>query len=115
MFGTGFIAQHSSYRIPEDEFLSRTRFGFATPEETADPTLVRNPPVENVEQPNLIPEEKQYDKELMCKVCFDARIIALAMSCGYRFGCLNCAAKLYSKECPICRVVILDVNRIYIV
>ena len=114
-FGTGFITRHSNYRIPEDEFLSGTRFGFATPEEAADPTLVRNPPVENVEQLNLIPEEKQYDKELMCKVCFDARINALTMPCGHCFGCLNCVAKLYSKECPICRVVILDVNRIYIV
>ena len=114
-FGTGFIAQHNNFRIPEEEFLSGTRFGFATPEEAEDSTLVRNPPVENVEQPNLIPEEKQYDKELICKVCFDARIIALAMPCAYCFGCLNCTAKLYSKECPICRVVILDLNRIYIV
>ena len=57
--------------------MSGTRFGFATPEEAADPTLARNPPVENVEQPNLIPEEKQYDKELVYKVCFDARINAL--------------------------------------
>ena len=51
----------------------------------------------------------------MCKVCFDAQINALAMPCGHCFGCLNCSAKLYSKECSICRVVILDVNRIYIV
>ena len=28
-FGTGFIAQHSNYHIPEDEFLSGMRFGFA--------------------------------------------------------------------------------------
>ena len=114
-FGSEFINQHSNYRIPEEEFLSGTRFGFATPEEAADPTLARNLPIENVEQPNLIPEEKQYDKELVCKVCFDARINALTMPCGYCFGCLNCSAKLYSKECLICRVVILDVNRIYIV
>ena len=114
-FGTGFIAQHSNYRIPEDEFLSGTRFGFATSEEAADPTLAKNPPVENVDQLNLIPEEKKYDKELMCEVCFYAQINALTMPCGYCFGCLNCAAKLYSKECPICSMVILDVNRIYIV
>ena len=58
-FGTGFITQHSNYRIPEEEFLLGTRFKFATPEEAADPTLVRNSPVENVEQPNLIPEENK--------------------------------------------------------
>ena len=117
-FGTGFIAQHNNFCIPVDEFLSGTRFWFGTPEEPADPTFVRNPPAEN-EEPNIIPlsEAKECDasQELMCKVCFDARINALAMPCGYYFGCLNCAAKLYSKECPICRVVILDVNRIYIV
>ena len=114
-FGTGFITQHSNYRIPEEEFLLGMKFGFTTPEEAADPTLVRNPPVENVEQPNLIPEEKQHDKELMCKVCFDSRINVLTMPCEYCFGCLNCAAKLYLKECPICHMVILDVNRIYII
>ena len=32
-FGTGFINQHNNFRIPEEEFLSETRFGFATPEE----------------------------------------------------------------------------------
>ena len=117
-FGTGFIAQHNNFCIPENEFLSGTRFGFATPEEAADPTFVRNSPVEN-EELNIIPlsEAKECDtsQELVCKVCFDARINALAMPCGYCFGCLNSAAKLYSKECPICQVVILDVNRIYIV
>ena len=73
-FGSEFITQHSNYRILEDEFLSGTRFGFATPKEAADPTLVRNPSVEN-EQPNIasLSEAKEYDasQELMCKVCFD--------------------------------------------
>ena len=117
-FGSEFINQHRNYRIPEEEFLLGTRFGFATPEEAANPTLVRNPPVEN-EEPNLTPlsEAKECDasQELVCKVCFDARINALTMPCGHCFGCLNCSAKLYSKECPICHVIILDVNRIYIV
>ena len=117
-FGTGFIDQHSNYRIPKEEFLSGTRLRFATPEKAADPTLVRNPPVEN-EEPNITPlsEAKECDtsQELVCKVCFDARINALTMPCGHCFGCLNCTAKLYLKECPICRMVILDVNRIYIV
>ena len=48
-FGSEFINQHSNFRIPEEEFLSGTRFRFATPEEAADPTLARNPPVENEE------------------------------------------------------------------
>ena len=61
-FGTGFIAQHNNFHIPEEEFLSGMRFGFATPEEVADPTLLRNPPVENVEQPNLIPEKNSTTK-----------------------------------------------------
>ena len=117
-FGTGFITQHSNFHIPEDEFLSGTRFGFATPEEAADSTFVRNLPAAN-EEPNIIPlsEVKECDasQELVCKVCFDARINALTMPCGHCFGCLNCTAKLYSTECPICRVIILDVNRIYIV
>ena len=117
-FGSEFITQHNSFRIPEEEFLSGTRFGFATPEEVADPTLTRNPPVEN-EEPNITPltEAKECDtsQELVCKVCFDARINALTMPCSHCFGCLACTTKLYSKECPICRVIILDVNRIYIV
>ena len=66
-FGTGFITQHSNCRIPEDEFLSGTRFGFATPKKAADPTLARNLPVENVEQPNLIPEENNTTKNLCVK------------------------------------------------
>ena len=94
---------NSNYHIPEEEFLSGTKFGFATPEEAADPTLARNPPVEN-EEPNITPlsEAKECDtsQELVCKVCFDARINALTMPCGHCFGCLNCPAKLYSKECP---------------
>ena len=57
-FGTDFIAQHSNFHIPEDEFLSETRFGFATPEEAADQTFVRNSPVEN-EEPSIIPYLKQ--------------------------------------------------------
>ena len=117
-FGAGFINQHSNFRIPEEEFLSGTRFGFDTREEAADPTLTRNPPIEN-EEPNItsLTEAKECDtsQELVCKVCFDAQINALTMPCGYCFGCLACTTKLYSKECPICRVVILDVNRIYIV
>ena len=117
-FGTGFIAQHNNFRIPKDEFLSGTRFGFATHEESADPTFVRNSPVEN-EEPNIVPlpEAKECDasRELVCKVCFDARINALVTPCGHCFGYLNCTAKLSAKECPICRVLILDVNRIYIV
>ena len=117
-FGSEFITQHNSFRIPEEEFLSGTRFGFATPEEVADPTLTRNPPIEN-EESSITPltEAKECDtsQELVCKVCFDSRINALTMPCGHCFGCLTCTAKLYSKECPICRVIILDVNRIYIV
>ena len=118
-FGSEFInQQHNNFHIPEEEFLLGTRFGFATPEETADPMLARKPPVEN-EELNITPlsEAKECDasQELMCKVCFDTRINALTMPCRHCFGCLNCAAKLYLKECPICRVVILDVNRIYIV
>ena len=117
-FGVEFINQHSNFRIPEEECLLGARFGFATPKEAADPTIVRNPPIEN-EEPNIIPltEAKECDasQELVCKVCFDSRINALTMPCGHYFGCLTCTAKIYSKECPICRVIILDVNRIYIV
>ena len=117
-FGTGFIAQHSNFRIPEGEFLSSTRFVFATSEETADPTFVRNPPVENEEQPNLIPlpEAKECDiaQEPVCKVCFEAQINALATPCGHCFGCLNCTAKLSTRKCPICRVRICKMDRIYI-
>ena len=117
-FGSEFITQHNSFCIPGEEFLSGTRFGFATPEEVVDPTLTRNPPVEN-EESTITPltEAKECDtsQELVCKVCFDARINALTMPCSHCFGCLACTTKLYSKECPICRVIILDVNRIYIV
>ena len=94
------------------------RFRFATPEEAADPTFVRNLSTEN-EEPNIVPlsEAKECDAspEIIFEVCFDARINALAMPCRYCFGCLNCTAKLSTKECPICRVLILEVNRIYIV
>ena len=117
-FGVEFINQHSNFRIPEEEFLSGTRFGFATPEEAADPTIVRNPPIEN-EEPNITPlteaKECGASQELVCKVCFDSRINALTMPCEHCFGGLTFTAKLYSKECPICRMIILDVNRIYIV
>ena len=73
-FETDFIVQHSNFHIPEDEFLLGTRFGFATSEEAADPTFLKNSPVEN-EEPNIIPlsEAKECDasQELVCKVCFD--------------------------------------------
>ena len=94
-FGINFITQHSNFPIPEDELLSGTRFEFATPEEAADLTLVRNPPGENEEQTNPIPppKTKQFDKELVCKVCFDVRINSLVMPCKHCFGCLNCTAK----------------------
>ena len=119
IFATGFIAQHDNIRIPAGEFLSGSGFGFATPGETADSTFVRNPPMEKEEQLNLIPpsEVKECDtpQELMCKVCFDARIRALAMPCSHCFGCLSCTVKLFEKECPICRVLICKVNQIYII
>ena len=67
-FGTGFINQHSNFHIPEEEFLSGTRFGFATPEEAADPTLARNPPVEN-EEPNITPYLKQKSVTHLKNLC----------------------------------------------
>ena len=101
-FATGFIAQLNNFRIPQGQFLSSVRFGFATPEETADPTFVRNPPIENEEQPNQIPPPEvkkcEVTQELVCKVCFDAQVNALATPCGHCFWCLNCTAKFSARE-----------------
>ena len=109
-FQIEFITQHSNFHTQEDEYLSGTRFGFATPGEAANPTLVRNPPVEK-EQTNLkIPEAKQCDKELVCKVCFEARINTLAMPSEHCFICLTCTAKLSAIEYPIYRVLICKVD-----
>ena len=81
--------------------MSGTRFGFDTREEAADPTLTRNPPIEN-EEPNITPltDAKECDtsQELVCKVCFDAQINALTMPCGHCFGCLACTNEALFKR-----------------
>jgi hypothetical protein len=56
-------------------------------------------------------EEEEEDKN--CMICMDAKANCAAVPCGHVCGCLQCMSKLKRKPCPICRVKIKDVIKLY--
>lgn len=46
-----------------------------------------------------------------CVVCYESERDALYMPCRHNLVCLRCSKQL--KECPMCRVRIDDIIRIY--
>lgn len=51
------------------------------------------------------------DIERECKICMDAEVNCALVECGHMCACYTCAVKL--KKCPICRVKITRVIRVY--
>ncbi|CAK4665119.1 hypothetical protein LEN26_003724 [Aphanomyces euteiches] len=50
---------------------------------------------------------------LECVVCMDRPREAACVPCGHRVLCLTCASSLTSTRCPICRIQVQQIIRIY--
>lgn len=57
--------------------------------------------IEEVLQDRLKQVQEQKNKQLSCKICFEAEVDALFLECSHFCCCMNCARSL--DACPICR------------
>ena len=53
------------------------------------------------------------DRTAECVICFDALCDSVFYRCGHVCSCFQCAKQCYT--CPICRVVVADVIKLYFV
>ena len=74
-------------------------------------------PRERIRWPSAAPQRPRAPGagEPACVVCLDAARDAAVVDCGHRAACLRCLQKLQSepKRCPVCRVPITHVIRLY--
>ena len=49
----------------------------------------------------------------MCSICLDKPLTHAVMPCGHKCMCGDCADKLTSKVCPICKDEYIKVGQIY--
>ena len=58
--------------------------------------------------------QRAFDVESECVVCFESRIDTTLSPCGHRVLCRDCANRLRSRVCPICRTGISFVSDIIV-
>lgn len=81
----------------------------------ASPLDFSSPPVERVD---VKPEErKDTGDSSSCVICLDAPIEGACIPCGHMAGCMSCLSEIKAKKwgCPVCRVKIDQVVRLYAV
>ncbi|CAG5105019.1 Oidioi.mRNA.OKI2018_I69.chr1.g1762.t1.cds [Oikopleura dioica] len=70
-----------------------------------------NPDLDTTDEVKLVPEEKEVNEKLRCKVCFETydeeHPQAAVIPCGHK-ACLNCLSSLPQKNCPTCRAEFTD-------
>ena len=49
----------------------------------------------------------------VCTICLDKPLTHAVMPCGHKCMCGDCAAKLTSKVCPICKDEYITIGKIY--
>ena len=54
---------------------------------------------------------KELQDEKSCKICLDKTIDCVIQPCGHLCACLECARAL--KKCPVCRVKITEIIKVY--
>lgn len=52
---------------------------------------------------------------MSCVVCLDSAISHILLPCAHMCLCSDCAALISGKQCPICRAVVDNVTRVYVV
>ena len=73
--------------------------------------------------PNQKPEPKapsvdqqmDDDEKGLCIICMSVKINTVFYRCGHMCCCLDCSFRVRRDKCPICRQLITDVIRTYIV
>ena len=56
---------------------------------------------------------EQREKPRVCTICLDKPLTHAVMPCGHKCMCGDCAAKLTSKVCPICKDEYIKIGQIY--
>ncbi|KAL3333914.1 hypothetical protein AABB24_030602 [Solanum stoloniferum] len=78
------------------------------------PLHLSNPPVEQKTDSVTTQKEKEHEPAL-CIICWEASVEGACVPCGHMVGCMQCLNQIKSKkgECPICRVKIDQVIKLY--
>lgn len=77
-----------------------------------DQNVVVNNPQQEENQPN---EENNQNE---CKICYDSKVDTVFIPCGHMCACHACAVNVltkFQKQCPICKTVVSNVVKTYIV
>ncbi|XP_006365899.1 putative E3 ubiquitin-protein ligase XBAT35 [Solanum tuberosum] len=78
------------------------------------PLHMSNPPVEQKTASVTTQKEKEHEPAL-CIICWEASVEGACVPCGHMVGCMQCLNQIKSKkgECPVCRVKIDQVIKLY--
>lgn len=60
-----------------------------------------------------IRHESEEDEANLCIVCMNAKKDTVFYKCGHLECCYACALKMKDRDCPLCRVKILDVCKVF--
>lgn len=68
-----------------------------------------------IAQPLYVAEQDEEKHESECVVCFDAKQSAVCVPCGHHALCMECASEILasSRMCPVCRVSVREIIRLY--
>lgn len=59
-------------------------------------------------------DQQTEDESQACVICMDNRKCCAMIPCGHVCLCIECANEFRSKSCPICRMTVDKINRIFI-
>ncbi|XP_055830530.1 putative E3 ubiquitin-protein ligase XBAT35 [Solanum dulcamara] len=88
--------------------------GFHYPVIDLSPLHLSNPPVE--QKTAFVTTQKENAHEpALCIICWEASVEGACVPCGHMVGCMQCLNQIKSKkgECPVCRVKIDMVIKLY--
>lgn len=67
--------------------------------------------------PDSIEEHSAEENEPVCKICMNFSVKTIITDCGHACLCVTCSRMLFNSDefrCPLCRVQITKIERIYI-
>lgn len=59
----------------------------------------------------MMQSPKNYDESMTCAICFENERDVVFIPCKHNASCLRCSKNI--KQCPVCRLKITDIIRIY--
>ncbi|KAJ8535690.1 hypothetical protein K7X08_023410 [Anisodus acutangulus] len=79
-----------------------------------NPLHLSNPPVERPTTCVTTQKENEHEPSL-CIICWEASVEGACVPCGHMVGCMQCLNQIKSEkgECPVCRVKIDQVIKLY--